>query len=83
MYTEGLVREGKQSRRIYQVHNSIKFFFLKKKTTLRQGVKRNLREWHDVWHLKNYIFMHNIGQHNGRIFDIEKHWELLKKYMSE
>lgn len=30
MYTEGLIREGKQSRRIYQVHNSIKFFFEKK-----------------------------------------------------
>lgn len=43
MYTEGLVREGMQSRRIYQVHNSISLFW-EKKATLRQGVKRNLQE---------------------------------------
>lgn len=39
MYTEGLVREGKQSRRIYQVHNSISLFW-EKKNYIESGSKK-------------------------------------------
>lgn len=38
MYTEGLVREGKQSRRIYQVHNSISLFW--EKNYIEAGSKK-------------------------------------------